>query len=107
MIKAVALGLAHAGEVDSRVWDLLAQSHPALTAQTRIVTKSLEYGAPPLIANHFVSLEDFSEMQRVLTGMAADAKGLNLLKRLGLDGFIAGDEKIYERMVTMKQQLGE
>lgn len=107
VIKAVALGLAHAGEVDSRIWDLLAQSHPELTAQTRIVAKSHAYGAPPLIANHFVTPEDFSEMQRVLTGMAADAKGLDLLKRLGLDGFIAGDDKIYERMVTMKQQLGE
>lgn len=107
VIKAVALGLAHAGEVDSRIWDLLAQSHPELTAQTRIVAKSHAYGAPPLIANHFVAPEDFSAMQRVLTGMAADPKGLDLLKRLGLDGFIPGDEGIYERMVTLKQQLGE
>ena len=107
VIKAVALGLAHAGEVDSMVWDSLAKARPDLTGQTRIVAKSHEYGAPPLVANHFVSKEDYSNMQRVLVGMAADPKGIELLKRLGLDGFIPGDEKIYERMVKMRQLLSE
>lgn len=107
VIKAVAVGLAHAGEVDSRVWDSLAQAHPDLTAQTRIVAKSHEYGAPPLVANHFVTKEDFNAMQRVLVGMAADPKGIELLKRLNLDGFIPGDEKIYDRTVKMRQALDE
>jgi len=107
VIKAVALGLANAGEIDSMVWDSLEKARPDLTAQTRIVTKSHEYGAPPLVANHFVSKEDFDDMQRVLVGMTADAKGIDLLKRLGLDGFIPGDEKIYERTVKMKQSLVE
>lgn len=107
VIKAVALGLAHAGEVDSMVWDSLAKARPDLTGQTRIVAKSHEYGAPPLVANHFVSKEDYNDMQRVLVGMAADPKGIELLKRLNLDGFIPGDEKIYERMVKMRQALRE
>lgn len=107
VIKAVALGLAHAGEVDSMIWDSLAQARPDLTGHTRIVAKSHEYGAPPLVANHFVSREDYNEMQRVLVGMAADPKGIELLKRLSLDGFIPGDEKIYERMVKMRRALGE
>ena len=107
VIKAVALGFAHAGEVDSLIWDSLAKARPDLTGQTRIVAKSPEYAAPPLVANHFVSKEDFNDMQRVLVGMAADPKGIELLKRLSLDGFIPGDEKIYEPMVKMRQALGE
>lgn len=107
VIKAVALGLAHAGEVDSMVWDSLAKARPDLAAQTRIVAKSPEYGAPPILANHFVSKADFNDMQRVLVGMAADPKGIELLKRLNLDGFTPGDEKIYERIVKMRRALGE
>lgn len=107
VIKAVTVGLAHAGAVDSNVWDSLALTHPELTAQTRIVAQSHEYGAPPLVANHFIGQADFNEMQSVLLGMAADAKGIELLKRLGLDGFIPGDQKIYERTVKIRQLLGE
>ncbi|PIZ22997.1 MAG: ABC transporter substrate-binding protein [Comamonadaceae bacterium CG_4_10_14_0_8_um_filter_57_29] len=107
VIKAVALGLAHAGEVDSNVWDSLAKSRPDLAARTRVVAKSLPYGAPPVVANHFVSKEDFKDMQSVLLGMAKDARGLELLKRIGLDGFMAGDEKVYERNAKMRQLLNE
>lgn len=105
VIKAVALGLAHAGEVDSIVWDSLARTRPHLASQTRIVAKSDEYGAPPILANHFVSQEDYKAMQQVLVGMATDAKGIELLNRMGLDGFIPGDEKIYERSIKMRQLL--
>ncbi len=107
VIKAVALGLAHAGEVDSGIWDNLAKSRPDLAARTRVVARSQPYGAPPIVANHFVSKEDFADMQHTLLGMAHDPRGLELLKRIGLDGFIAGDEKVYERNRTMRQLLNE
>ena len=105
VIKAVALGLAHAGEVDSVVWDALAEARPDLALQTRIVAKSHEYGAPPIVASHFVSQEDFKTMRQVLVNMATDAAGIELLKRMGLDGFVPGDEEIYERSIKMRQLL--
>jgi len=105
VIKAVALGLAHAGEVDSITWDSLAKAHPELAAQTRIVAKSHEYGAPPFVVNHFVGQENSKAMMEVLMDMASDPKGVELLNRMGLDGFIPGDEKIYERTIKMRQIL--
>jgi len=68
---------------------------------------SQEFGAPPLVANHFVSKEEFADMQKVLVGMAQDPEGLKLLKRMNLDGFISGEEKNYESLVQMKKALGE
>ncbi|PKO61674.1 MAG: ABC transporter substrate-binding protein [Betaproteobacteria bacterium HGW-Betaproteobacteria-18] len=107
VIKAVSLGLAHAGEVDSMVWDALASARPDLTAQTRIVARSHAYAAPPLVANAHVSPSDFNDLQRALIGMAADAKGLELLKRIGIDGFVPGNESNFERLTKMRQALGE
>lgn len=107
VIKAVSLGLAHAGEVDSMVWDALAKARPDLTAQTRIVARSQAYAAPPLVANAHVSPGDFNEVQRALVEMAADAKGIDLLKRIGIDGFIPGTESTFERLSKMRQALGE
>lgn len=105
VIKAVALGLAQAGAVDGLVWDSLAKARPDLAAQTRIVTKSHPYGAPPIIGNHFVSPENLKAMQQVLVGMTTDPKGLELLSRMGLNGFVAGDDRIYERTIKMRQLL--
>lgn len=107
VIKAVALGLAHAGKVDSGIWDHMAKSRPDLAARTRVVARSQPYGAPPIVANHFVSKEDFKDMQNVLLGMAHDPRGLELLKRIGLDGFMVGDEKVYERNLQMRLLLNE
>ncbi len=107
VIEAVALQLANAGSVDGSVWDSLAKARPDLTGQTRIIAKSHKYSAPPLVASNSVSKEDYKAMQDALIGMAQDPKGVELLKRLNLDGFIPGDVKMYEQVVKMKQALGE
>ncbi len=106
-IEAVALGLANAAEVDNFAWDAMAKDHPELTLQMRIVARSHEFGAPPIVANDFVSKEEFAAMQNVLIGMAQDPEGLKLLKQINLDGFIPGEAKFYESMVQMKKALGE
>jgi len=106
VIKAVTLGLTHAGEVDSMVWDLLARMRPEQTAQTRIVARSLPYAAPPWVANTHVDQSDFDELQRVLIGMASDAKGAELLTRIGIDGFVAGAESTFEHNIKMRRAVG-
>jgi phosphonate transport system substrate-binding protein len=106
LIKAVALGLAHAGEVDSMVWDALAKARPEQTAQTRIVARSQAYAAPPWVANTHVEQSDFDEMQRVLVGMASDAKGSELLRRIGIDGFVPVDQRTFEHNTKMRRALG-
>ena len=107
VIKAVTVGLAHAGAVESIVWDAFARARPDLAARTRVVAQTEAHGAPPLVANHFVSQENFKAMQRVLVDMAIDPKGLDLLKRLNLDGFTPGDENIYKRNLKMMAAIGE
>ncbi len=106
-VEAVILGLANAAEVDNFVWDAMAQGHSDLTAQTRIVAQSQNFGAPPLVANHFVSKEEYAHMQFVLIGMAQDPEGMKLLKRMNLDGFIPGEAKFYESLLLMKKALDE
>jgi phosphonate transport system substrate-binding protein len=106
-IEAVILGLANAAEVDNFAWDAMAKDNPELALQTRIVARSQEFGAPPLVANYFVSKEEFADMQHVLMGMAQDPEGQKLLKRIHLDGFIPGEAKFYERLIQMRKALGE
>lgn len=105
VVEAVARGFADGGSVDSYVWDSLALLDPGLTARTRIVSRSPEYGFPPMVANRSVNRADFAAMQGVLLGMAADPDGAKLLRRLNLDGFVRGDARLYDEVKAMMPTL--
>ena len=81
-----------AGAVDGYVWDTLALSHPEMTAQTRIVSKSPQFGSAPFVASRTNSPIQIAALQRVLIQMARDKEGRDLLKTLNLDGFGYGNE---------------
>ncbi len=107
VIRAVASGLADGGYVDSLVWDSVARIEPALTAQTRIVARSVPHGSPPLVASRRVSEQDFAALRRALLEMAADPEGAKLLRRLNMDGFVAGDPKAYAEVERIMKVMGE
>lgn len=106
-IEAVASGVAQGASVDSFVWDTLATVSPELTARTRIVARSPEYGFPPFIAHPSARDEDFRAMQAALINMNHDAEGVALLRRLNLDGFTPGTSGIYKGVAEMMKALGE
>lgn len=96
VVNAVAAGLANGGAVDGYVWETLQQTHPDLTAQTRVVRKSALYGFPPLVARASMGDKDFHAMQDVLVGMSQDVQGRQLLARLNLDGFAPDDPHVFD-----------
>ncbi len=107
LVEAVASGLAQGASVDSFVFDTLSLIKPELTRRTRIAAKSPEYGFPPLIAHRSVSEPNFVAMQNLLLAMNQDVEGQALLKRLHLDGFRRGDEKLYASVAEMMRAFGE
>jgi len=54
-----------------------------------------------------VSQADFASVQQVLLNMHQDAQGRELLKRMRVDAFVAGDERYYQRQQLMRRALGE
>ncbi|MDP2809253.1 MAG: PhnD/SsuA/transferrin family substrate-binding protein [Rhodocyclaceae bacterium] len=107
VIEAVATGLADGGAVSSHVWDTLSIGKPELVAGVRVVSESPEYGFAPFVAQLSVSDSDFRDMQKMLLGMASDEEGRALLRELNLDGFIAGDPRIYDRTERLIRAVGE
>lgn len=107
VVEAVGVGLAQGGAVDGYVWDTLALAHPELTAATRIVNRSPELGHPPFVARAGLPEMDFRRMQKVLLAMNHDPEGAALLKTLNLDGFVAGDERLFDSIAAMARTLAE
>jgi phosphonate transport system substrate-binding protein len=107
LIDAVGGGYADGGSVDSFVWDTLSRIHPEVTARTRVVAQSPEFGFPPIVAAQGVAAKDFAAMQRVLLAMGDDPVGTKLLERLNIDGFTRGDTRLYADVRTMARAVGE
>ena len=107
VMEAVALGVAQGGAVSSHVWDTLLKTTPELAQGTRVVSKSPEYGFPPLVAQPLVSETEFRTMQKVLLKMMTNEEGRSLLRRLNIDGFVAGDPSLYDRVEQMMQVVDE
>lgn len=105
VIEAVGVGLAQGGAVDGYVWDTLGAAHPELTAATRIVSRSPELGYPPFVARGNIPEDSFRKMQSVLLSMARDPQGARLLKILNLDGFIVGNDQLFEDIAIMARAL--
>lgn len=105
VVEAVGADLAQGGAVDSYVWETLRIYHPELTERTRVVQKSPYFGHTPVVARHGVSNAEFETMQEAFLGMSAAPAGRQLLRRLNLDGFVAGDPALFDGIVQMVRTL--
>jgi phosphonate transport system substrate-binding protein len=95
IVAAVAIGLADAGSMSGYAWETLAKARPDITAQTRIVAKSTEYGFPPIVARRTLSRSKVIKLRQVLLTMATDAAGKQILEQMSLDGFLPANPNIY------------
>lgn len=107
VVEAVGVGLAQGGSVDGYVWDTLALVHPELTETTRIAHRSPLFGHTPFVARRDIAERDFRTMQDILVSMRNDQEGAALLKTLNLDGFVAGDERLFDGIAAMARTLAE
>lgn len=105
IVEAVGSNLAQGGAVDSYVWETLQIYHPELTARTRIVAKSPYFGHTPVVAREGVSRTEFDSMQEALLGMSQSAAGQDLLRRLNLDGFVTGEDSLFDGIARMMRAL--
>lgn len=96
VVKAVAEGVAHGGAVDGYVWETLALNEPELTQRTRVVSKSPYFGFPPLVVKKNLDELHVKQLRQAFLGMDEDNEGRTLLKKLNLDGFVRGNDALFD-----------
>ncbi|MFN3397709.1 MAG: PhnD/SsuA/transferrin family substrate-binding protein [Sulfurimicrobium sp.] len=105
VVDAVAIKMAQGGAVDGYVWETLRRTHPELTARTRVVERSPEFGFPPFVARKSLPETDFAALQQALVAMRDDVEGHKLLLQLNLDGFAPGERKLYDGIARMAEKV--
>jgi len=101
VVRAVAEGLAHGGSVDGYVWDSITMINPELTTQTRVVSKSEEFGFPPFVVNNDLSEDRQNALKHALLQMENNKSGIKLLNKLNLDRFSNNQLSLYEGIAEM------
>jgi len=96
VVRAVAERVARGGAVDGYIWETLRKVEPRLTARTRVVLRSDWYGFPPLVAREDLAPETLAAVRGALVAMSAEPRGRELLEILALDGFTAGEDRLYD-----------
>lgn len=107
VVRAVASGLADGGYVDGFVWEALTTAEPDLVKQARVVSRSAEYAAPPIVASRRTSPRDAALLRQALLDMDADPEGKALLRQLRVDRFVAGDPAWYAEVARMMRSMGD
>ncbi len=96
VIVAVAKGLAQGGAVDGYVWETLAKIRPDITSKTRVIQRSPKFGFPPFVVRTQLPAAEVQRLRAVLLGMNRNQAGKKLLQRLNLDGFVAGNDHLFD-----------
>lgn len=105
VVKAVAERVAHGGAVDGYVWETLAILEPELTKRTRIVSKSPDFGFPPLVVKRDLARPRAERLRQAFLSMHEDPQGRSLLKKLNLDAFVPGRDAAYDSIAESVRVL--
>jgi phosphonate transport system substrate-binding protein len=106
VVEAVSEGLAEAGTVDGYVWEMLAERAPAMTARTRVVQRSPDFGFPPIVGAAHVDAATISRVQRALLTMHESAEGRAVLAELRLDRMDEGSPALFDTIARMARDVG-
>ncbi len=104
-VEAVAARLVDGARVDGYIYDMLRLQSPELIAKTRIVQKSDKYGFPPIVSRADLPEEDFHKLQETLINMNNDTEGEALLEAMGLDGFVRGDDHLFDGVAALLKKV--
>ena len=108
-IEAVAEGVADGAAVDSLIYEYLKRTNPSLVARTRVIQQSPPLGAQPVGAPRRGDPALKRDLQRAFLGLDQDPSARPILQRLGVDRFIAGDDRLYDgirQMLTLVESAG-
>lgn len=104
-IEAVGDGFVDGASVDSYIYDLMGILHPELTGKTKIIEVSPPFGFTPVGVRKNLPSDLKRKLRSVLLDMDKDPAGKNILKGMLLDGFVKGDDSLFDTVRRMHHYM--
>jgi len=106
VVHAVAAGLAGSGSVDGYVWEVMLETEPSLTTQTKIIRKSEWLGFPPIAtARDHRNSAAAAKLRSAFLDLSATPAGSKVLSLLRLDRFEPAEPGLYASIAAKAEQL--
>jgi phosphonate transport system substrate-binding protein len=96
----VVTGFADGAAVSSLVYERMIKNDPSLEKKIRIIMKSPEFAAPPIVANPRLDPVVRKRIQMCLLSMHESPEGRKILADLGIDRYEFPDNKLYDDIRT-------
>lgn len=106
-IQAVAEQTVDGAAVDSIVWDFKNATDPTFTSRTKIISKSLPYGIPPVVVSKDLDPALKDKLRNVLLHMHEDARGKEILNSILIDKFLVGNDSLYDPIREMMKVVDD
>lgn len=101
-IEAVSDGFVDGASVDSYIFDLMTVLRPELTRRTKIIEVSPPFGFPPVVMRRDLSESLKMKLISVFLSIEKDAEGAEILADMLLDGFIRGNDQLFDSVRQMQ-----
>jgi phosphonate transport system substrate-binding protein len=104
-IRIVAEKLVDGAAVDSLIWDYLLQREPELAEKVKVIARSPAFGIPPVVASPAMDPQLRQAVTEVLLGLHLEPEGREILRGMGIDRFVAGEDASYDSIRQMRRTL--
>ncbi len=94
-ILAVLLGAVDVASVDALVWKSHLREQPSLASRVRIIWKSEEFGAPPVVVPVGLDARLEQPLRQAFLRLHEDGEGREILSGIGIERFVPGREEDY------------
>lgn len=106
-IRIVADQLVDGAAVDSLIYDYLLRAEPELGKKVKVVAKSQAFGSPPVVAGSALDPELRQRIINLLLHLHLDPQGQAILRGMGVDRFVPGDDASYDPIRQMRRFLAQ
>ena len=104
-IVALLNGLADVAAIDEYIWVEYTRKFPQTLQVLHEIDRSGPYPFTPIVAGKDISLKTVKKLRKTLVNMSDDPQGKEILKRLGLDGFVNKKASFYQPIQQMMDLL--
>ncbi|GMV43978.1 MAG: hypothetical protein AMXMBFR64_56940 [Myxococcales bacterium] len=95
-VRAVAGGHVDLAGVDALILHAMLRADASLAGKIRVIARSDDFGAPPVVAAAHVSPAVRLSVAQALTGMGQTPQGRDILAELGVERFVPVSDDLYD-----------
>ena len=106
-IEMVAHALIDGASVDGLIWEYMNSTDPALTSQTKVISKSEPYGIPPIVVPSSLDVNLKKQLRNLFLNIHNEADGKIILQKLHIDKFVMLDDNAYDSIRKMRSWVEE